>query len=251
MESALRTVVKGLAPRRDGVAVALATAAAMAPAAAGAGTLEGALQFTSDYVVRGVSQSDGGAAVQGGLQYRLDDGTFAGLWASPVVFDPADGRQPEVSLYAGRRWEPTQRLAVQATAARYAYPRDRDSLRYDYTEFSVQFDLDDRLTLALAWAPDYSRFSTVGIAREKSVISAELSGRQPIGAGLTASASVAYSDLDDLFGRGYWAWSAGLAWSSGPWSASAQRLGADATAVRWFGADLAGARWAATFTRRF
>jgi uncharacterized protein (TIGR02001 family) len=249
MESALLTVVKGFAPRAAESIVLLALV--VAPSAACAGTFEGSVQFASDYVVRGVSQSDGGGAVQGGVQYRGDRGEFAGVWASPVVFDPAEGRKPEIDLYAGRRWDLSPRVAVQATLTRYVYPRDREALRYDYSELGVQFDLDDRLTLALGWTPDYSRFASVGIARDRSMLSAELSGRQPIGAGFTVNASVAYSDLHDLFGRGYWAWGAGLAWSSGTWSASAQRLGADSTATRWFGADRAGARWAATLTRRF
>jgi uncharacterized protein (TIGR02001 family) len=247
--------VNGLAsPRcRAGVAPWLAALACVAAAAGPArgGTVDATLQFTSDYVVRGISQSDGGAVPQGGFQFRSDGGAFAGVWASPVVFDPADGRQPEIDLYVGRRWQATPRIALQATLSRYVYPQDRAALRYDYAEVALQAELDDSVTLAVAWTPDYSRFSSVGIARRRSVVSAELTLRQPLAGGFDASASATYQDFRDLFGRGYWAWGAGLGWSRGPWSATAQRLGSDGTAVRWFGAGLAGSRWAATVTRRF
>jgi uncharacterized protein (TIGR02001 family) len=247
--------VNGLAsPRhRAGVAPCLAALACVAalPGAARGGTFDATLQFTSDYVVRGISQSDGGAVPQAGIQFRSDRAAFAGAWASPVVFDPADGRQPELDVYVGRRWQATPRVVVQATLSRYVYPQDRAALRYDYSEVALQAELDDRVTLAVAWTPDYSRYSNVGIARRRTVLSAELTFRQPLAGGFDASASATYQDFHDLFGRGYWAWGAGFGWSRGPWSATAQRLGSDGTAVRWFGAGLAGPRWAATVTRRF
>lgn len=66
---------------------------------AGSASAEGAFSYnigvTSDYVFRGFTQTDGGAAVQGGVDYS--NGIFyAGAWASNVDF--ADY---EVDLYVG------------------------------------------------------------------------------------------------------------------------------------------------------
>lgn len=66
---------------------------------AGSASAEGAFSYnigvTSDYVFRGITQTDGGAAVQGGIDYS--SGMFyAGGWASNVDF--ADY---EVDLYLG------------------------------------------------------------------------------------------------------------------------------------------------------
>lgn len=216
-----------------------------------AGTFEATLQYTSDYVLRGVSQSDGAAVPQGGLQFRGDGGTFAGVWASPIVFDPENGRRPEVDAYVGHRWQPGARVALQATASRYVFPRDRAPLNYDYSEFAVQVELDDRFALGLAWAPDYSQYSSVGVALNRSLASAELSVRQSVADGVVVNGSVAYYDYTDLFGDGYWAWGMGVAWSGGPWSLTAQRLASDGTAAGWFGASRAGPRWALTVSRRF
>lgn len=77
----------------------MAAVAVAALAVAGSASAEGKLSYnvaaTSDYVFRGVSQTDGGAALQAGLDYG--NGIFyAGTWASNVDF--ADY---ELDLYAG------------------------------------------------------------------------------------------------------------------------------------------------------
>ena len=84
--------------------ILLAAAAVAALAVAGSasattpllgGTLSYNIEATNDYVFRGVSQTDGDAALQGGIDYT--NGIFyAGTWASNVSF--ADY---ELDLYAG------------------------------------------------------------------------------------------------------------------------------------------------------
>jgi len=70
--------------------------AAVSAGAAHAGDVTYNLDVTSDYVFRGISQTSGKAAVQGGIDYAK--GLFyAGTWASTVDF--ANGY--EVDLYAG------------------------------------------------------------------------------------------------------------------------------------------------------
>lgn len=79
--------------------ILFAASALAALAIAGSASAEGAFSYnigvTSDYVFRGITQTDGGAAVQGGVDYS--NGIFyAGGWASNVDF--ADY---EVDLYLG------------------------------------------------------------------------------------------------------------------------------------------------------
>jgi uncharacterized protein (TIGR02001 family) len=79
--------------------ILFAASAFTALAVAGSASAEGAFAYnigvTSDYVFRGITQTDGGAAVQGGVDYS--NGIFyAGGWASNVDF--ADY---EVDLYLG------------------------------------------------------------------------------------------------------------------------------------------------------
>jgi uncharacterized protein (TIGR02001 family) len=57
-------------------------------------TLTGSFDVTSDYMFRGISQTDDGPAVQGGLNANYDFGGIvatAGFWASNVKLTPAAG----------------------------------------------------------------------------------------------------------------------------------------------------------------
>ncbi|ESQ94310.1 TorF family putative porin [Asticcacaulis benevestitus] len=66
-----------------------------------AGKLSYNLAVTSNYVWRGVTQTDDNAALQGGVDYKK--GTFyAGVWGSNVDFPYGDGKaSTEVDLYMG------------------------------------------------------------------------------------------------------------------------------------------------------
>ena len=57
------------------------------------------LTATSNYIWRGVTQTDDQAAVQGGLDYETDIGLYAGTWMSNVNFDGTRGF--ELDLYGG------------------------------------------------------------------------------------------------------------------------------------------------------
>jgi uncharacterized protein (TIGR02001 family) len=82
-----------------GVLAALAASTAMAGAAhADETSFSGNVAITTDYVFRGVSQTDGGPAVQGGFDF-VEDKFYAGTWASNIDFG-ADGTL-ELDLYGG------------------------------------------------------------------------------------------------------------------------------------------------------
>ncbi|MCX7148407.1 MAG: TorF family putative porin [Rhodocyclales bacterium] len=57
----------------------------------------------SDYLFRGVSQTHGGAALQGGVDYAHASGLYAGIWGSTITWvKDANGKgSTEVDLYGG------------------------------------------------------------------------------------------------------------------------------------------------------
>ncbi|MCX7165226.1 MAG: TorF family putative porin [Rhodocyclales bacterium] len=57
----------------------------------------------SDYLFRGVSQTHGAAALQGGVDYAHASGLYAGIWASTITWvKDANGKgNTEVDLYGG------------------------------------------------------------------------------------------------------------------------------------------------------
>lgn len=69
-----------------------------ASGAASALELSANVALTTDYVWRGVSQSDNSPAIQGGFDADLGNGVYAGVWGSNVDFGDA---QLELDLYAG------------------------------------------------------------------------------------------------------------------------------------------------------
>jgi len=73
------------------------------------------INLTTDYVKRGVSQSDSHGAAQLGGEVAFDSGVYAGVWGSTADIDNGPGRHrdKEVNLYAGygRDIPPTLRLS--------------------------------------------------------------------------------------------------------------------------------------------
>jgi len=61
--------------------------------------------FVSDYLVRGISQTSGGPALQGGIDYALESGFHLGLWGSNISwikdFGATGTSSLEVDTYAG------------------------------------------------------------------------------------------------------------------------------------------------------
>lgn len=102
------------------LAIALASAAG---AASAQGDLSANVAVTNDYVWRGISQTDNGFAVQGGLDYT-NGGFYVGTWASNVDF--GSDADIEVDLYGGYRGAITESLSFDVGVIGYVYPGEDD-----------------------------------------------------------------------------------------------------------------------------
>jgi len=78
----------------------LATALLAATSAAQAG-LSANLGVQSNYYFRGITQTNDGAAVSGGIDYNHDSGFYVGTWLSNVDFNSSSNESVEVDGYAG------------------------------------------------------------------------------------------------------------------------------------------------------
>ncbi len=91
--------------------------------------------LTSDYVFRGVSQTEEEAAISGGVD--LTNGSFyAGAWASNVSFVGDDDTNAEVDLYGGFRTEAAS-WALDMGVVGYLYTNQPDNADYDYVELKL------------------------------------------------------------------------------------------------------------------
>ena len=100
-------------------------AAASAPAAAQ--TIEGNVALTSNYVFRGISQTDDGPAISGGFDLSTESGIYVGVWGSSVDF--SDDTTMELDVYAGYGWEMAG-FGFDTGVIYYAYPDSPDGQNF-------------------------------------------------------------------------------------------------------------------------
>ncbi len=101
---------------RRNTAIAVALASALSATAAQA-ELSGNIAASSDYVWRGVTQTDHASAVSGGIDYAHETGFYVGGWASNIAKDT------EIDLYAGYGHD-FNGIGVDLGYISYVYPAD-------------------------------------------------------------------------------------------------------------------------------
>lgn len=101
---------------------------------------------TSNYLWRGVEQTNGKAAISGGIDYSANSGFYLGTWASNA--DWADGMSYELDLYGGFAGDINEHLSFDVGFIYYAYP-DETSGDADFSEVYGSLSFAD-LTLGLA-----------------------------------------------------------------------------------------------------
>lgn len=210
----------------------------------------GSVAVTTDYIYRGISQTSGNPAAQGGVQLQSPAGWTVGLWGSNVDFGSAVTPGYEIDLHAERAWSLGPDWSAQLGLIHYEYPDDRRT-DYDYDELTASLSFQQRITASVGWSPNTSRFGAGRVARDRRALSYELTLLQPVIAHWSLCAGAGYYDLDDLFGAGYWFWNAGVTFNWEALQLDLSRIDTDATAERLFGYRVTGSRWTAAFTWRF
>lgn len=99
-------------------------------ATAHAGT-SGSVALTSDYLFRGVSQTNQEPALQAGVEFAADSGFYVGIWGSNInwLSDLSAAGSPlsssvELDGYAGYRGKFTDAVGYDVGALYYYYPGD-------------------------------------------------------------------------------------------------------------------------------
>lgn len=104
----------------------LGAAAAGLPAQAH-GEVSANIGVTSNYIWRGVTQSDDGPAIQGGVDFAHPSGFYLGTWASNVDFGGSgDDNEYELDLYGGYSGQAGE-LGYDIGLIYYAYPLADDA----------------------------------------------------------------------------------------------------------------------------
>jgi uncharacterized protein (TIGR02001 family) len=105
---------------------------AMAEEAESPHSLSANVTLTSNYIFRGISQTGGDPAIQGGFDYGHSSGFYLGTWASNVGwiedFQGYDSGNVEIDLYGGYRGSiGSTDFTFDVGAIQYWYPGDKPS----------------------------------------------------------------------------------------------------------------------------
>ncbi|MDF1588596.1 MAG: TorF family putative porin [Gammaproteobacteria bacterium] len=170
-----------------------AASSAMAwESADGAWSTSASVALSTDYIWRGVSQTDNEAAISGSFDIGHSSGLYAGVWASNVDFEATpDNATIEVDYYAG--------FAGEFGGSGVGY--DIGALYYDYP------DADSADFFEVHGSLSYS-FITAGIAYSDDVFGTDTDGTYyTVDAGydigmFSLAAGIGYYDFDDEVAAG-------------------------------------------------
>ena len=171
--------------------------------------------LASDYIFRGITQSDENPAIQGGIDWNYDiDDSWAfniGTWASNVDFNDGSEATSEFDVYSGISYS-YENWSFNVYGTYYFYPGASDNLNYDYFEVSGQIGYDFELlniTATAVYSPE--NFGETGDASYY-----EVATEVPLPYNFTFNAHYGHQEINDEVGFGvpdYNTWGAGITYS--------------------------------------
>jgi uncharacterized protein (TIGR02001 family) len=153
------------------------------------GTLGANVALTSEYIFRGISQTDDVPAIQGGVDYSHDIGVYASIWASNVKFADA---VLELDYIVGFGKE-IDKFSFDVNATYFTYPGAARSLNFDFFEITggVGYDFDYfAVGASVSFSPDYFGGSDEAVYTKLSI-------DVPLGKYFTFGGHVGYQMIDD------------------------------------------------------
>ena len=165
----------------------------------------GYVALMTDYVRRGVTQSDGDPALQLGVDVSFDSGFYLGAWGSTIDITngPSRQRDQEVNYYAGYLLSATDSLRFSAAAVAYVYPGQTGNVDYNYQEYSLTGNFDDRVWLEFAYSPDLYNTG-------RSSTNIDLYAEWPINNDWAIGVGAGQYDTSNLTGKSHQYWQLGI-----------------------------------------
>jgi uncharacterized protein (TIGR02001 family) len=173
--------------------------------------------LTTDYVWRGISQTNNSGAIQGSFDISHESGAYFGVWGSNVDF--GDGGDPinpnnnsiELDIYLGFSRDIDlggMALTYDIGWLHYQYPLETDSLNFNELYFGLSASPVENLNLSGYWYHDLALENRLGIGYMDLAADYTL----PDWAWNTAIVShVGYYPKHSNGGKEYWDWKVGVA----------------------------------------
>jgi uncharacterized protein (TIGR02001 family) len=178
--------------------------------------------LASEYVWRGVTQSNEDPAIQGGFDISHSSGLYIGTWASSLEFNSAktDAASTEIDIYAGYRGQ-LAGLTYDVGYLRYIYAEQNEDNSADYgfgeiyasvTKSLDSLPLSPLVQVGVNVSPDFYGEDGLGVYVYKSV-----SAGLPFG--IIGNVTTGYQDVEGdkttAAGYDYWHYSIGASKSIG------------------------------------
>ncbi|WP_028917802.1 TorF family putative porin [Pseudoxanthomonas sp. J35] len=179
---------------------------------------------TSDYVWRGVSQSNETSTGQAGLTYNSPVGLYVGTWASGVDFGPGDP-DFEVDYFVGYNVDFSDSVNFDIMLNRYTYP---DASELNFNELITTTTFAENYSLTVAYSDDFGGSDTDAWY---------VAGGASIGLpnDFSLDLGVGRSMFEKDYGEDYTDWTVGVSRSWGLVSASLAYVGTDGNGRDAFG----------------
>jgi uncharacterized protein (TIGR02001 family) len=153
----------------------------------------GGVAVTSDYIYRGVSESDGHGAVQADAHLSSAGGSFLGLWASSRDQDLEPGASALLDLYLGHRFDLSPNWSLTASGrARYYLGSNGYEPSADYQEISLALGYLDSWSFSVTAIPSAVRYWMYQRLSRAPAWVTDTSGQYLVGEHVFLTAGVGY-----------------------------------------------------------
>jgi uncharacterized protein (TIGR02001 family) len=203
----------------------------------------GALVLASDKVYRGISQSNGRAALLLDLSHAWPDGWQLGAGLATPSY-PTLGGKGELSLNLGREFSLNSDWSAHLGLARYGQTGSELARTLSYHEAALSLAWRGRVRASLALAPDSTGYRGHELERGRA-LTAELSLQQRLAGRWSVDAGLGYYELHGAAAVDYGYASLGLRWANGAWQGSLSWINSQAAQRQAAREAIAGTRWVA------
>jgi uncharacterized protein (TIGR02001 family) len=188
----------------QGLAAFVLLATASAAHAEFPGTFTGTVTATSDYNWRGVTQTSQDPALQGSVDYSMENGFYAGAWASNVDFGDCCDEEVEIDLYTG--FSGGETVTWDVGFVYYWYP-GADDLDFPEVYASVGYEW---VEAKLSYSSDFANYS-----EQAWYLEGNAAYELPANFGLEAHIGYSTGDgIEEAYGQDdYFDWSVGVTYA--------------------------------------
>lgn len=238
-------------------------------APASAHTVTGNVGVVSDYVFRGISQSQHKPALQGGFDYSHASGLYAGFWGSNVNWVRETGYKTDNSLemdfYAGYKGGFATDFSYDVGVLQYYYPGDTQSAGgFKNTNSTEVYASIGWKFITLKYNHTVSSYlfgwEGTGYDDQKTKNSGylDLSANYDLGNGWGVNGHVGHQTIKHNSGASYTDWKLGVTKDVGfgvvglaYTDTNAEGCGKDSQSYCWNGKDVGQARGVVSFSKTF